>query len=90
MGFTIALLEIAVFRFPDLDLTPFPAPTVLQRVCGAILFIVTLPLPILGFICNKLDIQLPESLLYALLITPGLFWATVINLLSRARRRRAA
>jgi hypothetical protein len=83
-------LEFGVFELPDTDLPPYPTPTVLQRVDDAILFIGILPLSILGIVCNKFDINPPNAFWCVMLITPGLFWASVIELFIRVWRRRVA
>jgi hypothetical protein len=90
LGFAIIFLEYGVFEFPDTDLPPYPAPTALQVVCDTLLSIVGLPIAAFGFLCDKLGVEPRGVFCYLLLLTPGLFWAFIVEFLIRARRRYVA
>jgi hypothetical protein len=90
LGDIMSMVEFGIFHLPDTDLPPYPKPTILQQVDDTILFIAMLPSSACGFICAKLGIIMPKSLAVFLLITPGLFWASVFELVFRVWKRRVA
>jgi|SRR5665213_3002867 len=85
-----AFMAFLEFGLPDTDLPPYPAPTTLQRVDDAIGFIATLPSSAIGLYCTKCDIKLPVDVRYLLLVAPGLFWASVFEMLYRTCKRYVA
>ena len=77
-----------MFNFGDSDLPPYKPDPPFERVCNDAYAFVALPLPIVAFICARFGmVDPPEIILYPLLITPGLFWASMVELLFMAKRR---
>jgi hypothetical protein len=91
VGFLLfTFLAFGVFNFGDSDLPTYHPDTTFEKIFDGIWGIILLPLIILGFVYGKFGANLnpPGIIVCFFLFTPGLFWATVVELLFKLKKRR--
>jgi hypothetical protein len=86
---TISLTALDYADDYDRHYQPKPG---LEIFLNVIQFAIALPLAVVTFIAGsyRINLQLPMLVLCFLIFIPGLFWATVVDLVMRAWHNRAA
>jgi hypothetical protein len=86
----IPCIEYGFLNFGDSDLPPFQPDTTFEKICDGIWLTVIFPFSAVGFLFGKIGINPPGFIWCFLFISPGLFWAYMVEVILRARRRYVA
>lgn len=88
--FVFPFLMFCVWNFGDNDLPPFKPDTTFEQICDVTWITAALPLSVTILVCDKVKFDLPDNVavITLLVVSPGIFWALIVELLLILKKRR--